>query len=450
METQPTILVVDDEEAVRDSCRQTLERSGLRVLTARDGVEGLRTVLQRHVDLVLLDLKMPGLDGVEFLRRARAERAGLDVIVITGYSSVESAVECMRLGAYDYLTKPFNAETLRLAVGRALQKRRLTEENRSLRAQIRTEAAGGPLLLGRSPAIRRVQELIEAVAPTDTTVLVLGESGTGKELVAQAIHQASPRRERPFLTVDCGSLVESLCESELYGHVRGAFTGAVASRPGRFELARGGTVFLDEIANMSPAMQAKLLRVVQEREVVPVGGSEPIRVEVRVIAATHHDLEADVREGRFREDLFYRLSVVQIDIPPLRARKEDIPLLAEGLLQRLSRRKLLPAKRITPEAVAAMLHYDWPGNVRELENHLERAMVLARGDEVGPEDLQLAGLIAHELPEGGAEGLRLRSQEEQHIRKVLELSGGHLGRSAELLGIDRKTLWRKLKSYGIS
>jgi DNA-binding NtrC family response regulator len=450
METQPTILVVDDEEAVRDSCRQTLERSGLRVLTARDGVEGLRTVLQRPVDLVLLDLKMPGLGGVEFLRRARAERAGLDVIVITGYSSVESAVECMRLGAYDYLTKPFNAETLRLAVGRALQKRRLTEENRALRAQIRGDASGGPLLLGQSPAIRRVQELIEAVAPTDTTVLVLGESGTGKELVAQAIHQASPRRERPFLTVDCGSLVESLCESELYGHVRGAFTGAVASRPGRFELARGGTVFLDEIANMSPAMQAKLLRVVQEREVVPVGGSEPIRVDVRVIAATHHDLEADVREGRFREDLFYRLSVVQIDIPPLRARKEDIPLLAEGLLQRLSRRKLLPAKRITPEATAAMLRYDWPGNVRELENHLERAMVLARGDEVGPDDLQLAGLIGHDLPEGGAEGLRLRSQEEQHIRKVLELSGGHLGRSAELLGIDRKTLWRKLKSYGLS
>jgi len=440
---------VDDEEAVRDSCRQTLERSGFRVLTARDGVEGLRTVLQRPVDLVLLDLKMPGLGGVEFLRRARAERAGLDVIVITGYSSVESAVECMRLGAYDYLTKPFNAETLRLAVGRALQKRRLTEENRALRAQIRGDAAAGPLLLGQSPAIRRVQELIEAVAPTDTTVLVLGESGTGKELVAQAIHQASPRRERPFLTVDCGSLVESLCESELYGHVRGAFTGAVASRPGRFELARGGTVFLDEIANMSPAMQAKLLRVVQEREVVPVGGSEPIRVDVRVIAATHHDLEADVREGRFREDLFYRLSVVQIDIPPLRARREDIPLLAEGLLQRLSRRKLLPVKRITPEAVAAMLRYDWPGNVRELENHLERAMVLARGDEVGPDDLQLAGLIGHDLPEGGAEGLRLRSQEEQHIRKVLELSGGHLGRSAELLGIDRKTLWRKLKSYGL-
>jgi DNA-binding NtrC family response regulator len=448
MEHRPTILVVDDDEAVRDSCRQTLERSGHRVLTAHDGVEGLRTVLQQAVDLVLLDLKMPGLGGVEFLRRVRAERADLDLIVITGYSSVESAVECMRLGAYDYLTKPFNAETLRLAVGRALEKRTLAEENRALRAQIRGSAAEGPLLVGRSPALRRIQELIDAVGPTDTTVLVLGESGTGKELVAQAIHQASRRRDRPFLTVDCGSLVESLCESDLYGHVRGAFTGAVAARPGRFELARGGTVFLDEIANMSPALQAKLLRVVQEREVVPVGGSDPVRVDVRVIAATHHDLEADVREGRFREDLFYRLSVVQIALPPLRARKEDIPVLAEGLLQRLSRRKLLPVKRISAEALQAMLRYDWPGNVRELENQIERAMVLARGEEIVAEDLHLANLN-DELPEGGAESLRLRSQEERHIQRVLEITGWQLGRTAELLGIDRKTLWRKLRTYGL-
>jgi two-component system, NtrC family, response regulator HydG len=449
MEFQPTILVADDEDAVRDSCRQALERSGYRVLAARDGVEGLRTVLQQSVDLVLLDLKMPGLSGVEFLRRVRAERADLDVIVITGYSSVESAVECMRLGAYDYLTKPFNAETLRLAVGRALEKRRLAEENRALREQIRGGSPDAPLLLGRSAAIRRIRELIAAVGPTDTTVLVLGESGTGKELVAQAIHQASPRRDRPFLTVDCGSLVESLCESELYGHVRGAFTGAIATRPGRFELARGGTVFLDEIANMTPAMQAKLLRVLQEREVVPVGGSEAIPVDVRVIAATNRDLDAEVRQGRFREDLFYRLSVVRIAIPPLRARQEDIPLLAEGLLQRLSRRRLLPAKRMTAEAIDSMLRHDWPGNVRELENQLERAMVLARGEEIGPEDLLPTDPAGAAPLDPDPERLCLREREESHIRKVLELTGQHLGRSAALLGIDRKTLWRKLKGYGL-
>jgi two-component system response regulator HydG len=436
---------------MRDSCRQTLERSQYRVETAADGLEALRFVQLKQLDLVILDLRMPRLDGMEFLRRVHTIQPDLDVVVITGYSSINSAVECIRLGAYDYLAKPFEAETLRLVVGRALEKRRLQEENKSLRQRLRQEVSPD-VLVGESPAIQVVRELIARVAPSETTMLIQGETGTGKELVARAIHRASPRHDRPFVAVDCGALVESLCESELFGHVRGAFTGAVASRPGRFELADGGTIFLDEIANVGPVIQAKLLRATQEKEITRVGGSEVIHVDVRIIAATNQDLRAAMKDGRFREDLFYRLSVVVIELPPLRDRREDIPLLADVLLNRLCDRKLLAPKRLSPVAVRLMQDHGWQGNVRELENTLERALVLARGAEILPEDLAFAEAIPgpKPVPCGGEAGdLRLLAVEARHIGNVLEMTGWQLSRAAAVLDIDRKTLWRKIKGYGL-
>jgi DNA-binding NtrC family response regulator len=447
MDTLPTILVVDDEEVIRDSCRQALERSNYRVETARDGIEALRALHHKKVDLVILDLKMPGLDGMEFLRRVRSDNPDLDVVVITGYSSVGSAVECMRLGAYDYLPKPFDAESLRLVVNRAIEKRLLALENRALRQQL-SEESPLDLLLGENPAIQRVHEMIQRVAQTEATVLILGESGTGKELVARAIHRASQRRDKPFLTVDCGSLVESLFESEIFGHVKGSFTGATGTRVGRFELARGGTIFLDEIGNVSPAIQGKLLRVIQEREITKIGGSEAIKVDVRIVAATNQDLHAAIVEGRFREDLFYRLGVVVIEIPPLRSRREDIPLLAAGLLKRLAERKLLPLKVLSPEALKRLQAHDWPGNVRELENTLERATVLAEGSVIGAGELTFMDAQAAPLPTDIAgQELRLESMEARHIRLVLEMTGWRLSRAATLMGIDRKTLWRKIKTF---
>ncbi len=351
------------------------------------------------------------------------------------------------MGAYDYLPKPFDAESLRLVVSRAIEKRLLALENRALRQQLRDESAPD-LLLGNDPSIQRVHEMIQRVAQTEATVLILGESGTGKELVARAIHRASQRRDKPFLTVDCGALVESLFESELFGHVKGAFTGAVQTRVGRFEMARGGTIFLDEVGNISPTIQGKLLRVIQEKEITKIGGAEAIKVDVRILAATNQDLQSAIAEGRFREDLFYRLGVVVIEIPPLRVRRDDIPIIAAGLLKRLSEKKLLPPKTLSPEAVKRLQGYDWPGNVRELENMLERAMVLAEGPVIGPDDLSFRESPTGPLPAAEeSQELRLESMEARHIRRVLELTGWQLSRAAILMGIDRKTLWRKIKAF---
>jgi DNA-binding NtrC family response regulator len=448
MDAAPVIVVVDDEEAIRDSCRQTLERCGYRVATAADGFSAMKAIHINAPDLVILDLKMPGVDGTELLRRVKAEHPNLDVVVITGYSSVGSAVECMRLGAYDYLPKPFDTDTLRLVVRRAVEKHGLAVENEVLRRTLAATPAGDTLL-GESPSIRRVRELIARVAVADSTVLITGESGTGKELVARAIHHTSPRRERPFVAVDCSALVETLCESELFGHVKGAFTGATANHPGRFELAQGGTVFLDEIANVGPAVQAKLLRVLQEREITRVGNAQPIAVDVRIVAATNQDLTVAMKDGHFREDLFYRLSVVTIVVPPLRTRREDIRLLAEGLLGRIQTRRALAPRPLSAAALSALQEHDWPGNVRELENTLERALVLAQGNEITTGDLDLATTVPEGPVEAGRTGrdLSLASAEVQQIRKVLDVTGWHLGQAAALLGIDRKTLWRKIKAY---
>jgi DNA-binding NtrC family response regulator len=438
----PLVLVVEDDAVVRESCRQTLERSGWRVVTAPDGFSALKALRLREPDLVVLDLRMPGMDGLDLLQHVKVDRPHLDVIVITGYSSVGSAVECMRLGAYDYLPKPFDPDTLRLAVGRALEKRRLAEENRELRREL---AGVRDQLVGDSLGMRRVRDLIERVAPSDSTVLVLGESGTGKELVARAIHRQSPRRGKPFITVDCGSFAESLCESELFGHVKGAFTGATNHRAGRFELADGGTVFLDEVGNVVPAVQAKLLRVLQEREIARVGSSDPIPVDVRIIAATNQDLEAARRAGSFREDLYYRLSVVQIPVPPLRARLGDIPLLADRLIRRLADRRGLAPRPLSPDGLAVLMRHAWPGNVRELENALERALLLAEGAELGAKDLELIEATTAEPARPADEDLSLATVEKAQIRRALDATGGRVGEAASLLGIDRKTLRRKIQ-----
>jgi two-component system, NtrC family, response regulator HydG len=440
----PLVLVVEDDAVVRESCQQTLERSGWRVATACDGFSALKALRLREPALVVLDLRMPGMDGLDLLQHIKVDRPHLDVIVITAYSSVGSAVECMRLGAYDYLPKPFEPDALRLAVGRALEKRRLADENRELRREL---ADSRDLLVGESPGIRSVRDLIERVAPSDSNVLVLGESGTGKELVARAIHRQSPRRGKPFVTVDCGSFAESLCESELFGHVKGAFTGATNNRAGRFEVADGGTVFLDEVGNMVPAIQAKLLRVLQEREIARVGSSEPIPVDVRIIAATNQDLEAARRAGSFREDLYYRLSVVQIPVPPLRMRRGDIPLLADCLIRRLARRRGLAPRPLSPDGLAVLVRYPWPGNVRELENALERALLLAEGAALGSRDLGFLEGQASEPPPSDDEDLSLAAMEKVQIRRALDATGGRVGEAAARLGIDRKTLRRKIQEF---
>jgi DNA-binding NtrC family response regulator len=443
------ILVIDDEESMRDSCRQTLSRDGNSVEAAADGTEGLAMLAERSFDVVVLDLRMPGLSGVEVLKRIRQSDPAAVVIVITGYATVDSAVEAMKNGAYDFLPKPFTPDTLRAIVKRALEKRELSLENFLLRDQLRV-SFGPDAVVGRSDSMKKVEELIRKVGPTDSTVLISGESGTGKELVARAIHRASTRKDKPFIVVDCGSLVENLFESELFGHIKGSFTGATATKYGRFELANGGTLFFDEIGNIGTEIQTKLLRVLQEREITKVGGSQVVKVDVRIVAATNEDLHEAVKAGTFRDDLFYRLSVVPIAMPPLRARRGDIPLLVNHFLNRYNAKRRKGMVAVSDQAMKALVDYDWPGNVRELENAIERAVVLTENDVIGPSDLLYYGrMTARPLGPGTYEIRRLEEVERDHIEKTLAMLNGQRGRTAEALGIDRKTLRAKLKRYGI-
>ena len=449
MSRQANILVIDDEESMRDSCQQTLSRDGNRVEVAEDGSRGLAMLERESFDLVILDLKMPGLSGMEVLKKIRERDPEAMVIVITGYATVESAVEAMKRGAYDFIPKPFTPGSLRVIVRRALDRRELALENVLLRGELK--ASFGPeVIIGQSESMKKVEELVRKVGPTDTTVLISGESGTGKELVARAIHRHSSRRDKPFVVVDCGSLVENLFESELFGHVKGSFTGATATKYGRFELANGGTLFFDEIGNISINIQTKLLRVLQEREVTKVGSSQVIKVDVRIVAATNKDLQKAVKAGTFREDLFYRLSVVPITLPPLREKRDDIPLLANHFLEKYNKKRRKNIRAISDQAMKALVEYNWPGNVRELENAIERAVVLAENDVVKPSDLLYYGLTV-ETPStsdaGGAQ--RLSDLEREHIAKTLKMFNGHRGKAAKSLGIDRKTLRVKLKRYGI-
>ena len=443
----PKVLVIDDEESMREGCVQTLSAEGYRAKAAADGREGLAMVRREAFDLAILDLRMPGMDGLDVLAELREIDPNVVVVVITGYATVESAVEAMRKGAYDFVPKPFTPEALVEIVRRAADKRRMVMENVYLRRELDGKT-GGKIVVGQSPAMAQVAEQVRKVAPTDSTVLLHGETGVGKELIATAIHRASPRHDKPFVVVDCGALVETLFESELFGHVKGAFTGAAETKHGKFELANGGTIFLDEIGNVGTNIQAKLLRVIQEREVVKVGGSQKVEVDVRIIAATNKDLRVEMREERFREDLFYRLSVVPIHLPPLRKRKKDIPLLVDYFQAKFGEKRGRPAMGISDDAMGSLQAYDWPGNVRELENAIERAVVMAEGNVIQSEDLLYYG----QPQEGAMEpvmGKRLADVEKGEIIKALRQFEGHKSRTAEFLGINRKTLREKIRKYGI-
>jgi two-component system response regulator HydG len=446
-----SILVVDNESSVRMTLTMLLKGQGHRVLEAAEGRAAIEKLREEPVSLIITDLKMAEVSGLDVLREAKVLRPEAGVILLTGHGTIESAVEAMRLGAFDYVTKPFESSELLHRVQNALTHHQLVSEVRLLRQQIR-EQCGFGTLVGRSVHMVRVAEMISRVAKTDTTILIEGESGTGKELVARAIHAESPRADRPFVAINCGALPETLLESELFGHVKGAFTGATATKKGLFEEADRGTLFLDEIGDTSAAIQIKLLRVLQEREIRRVGSNAPIRIDVRILAATHRSLEELVKEGRFREDLLYRLNVVTIPVPPLRERREDIPLLAAHFLEGAAKRLGKPAPTLSQEAMNLLLEYPWPGNVRQLENAIERAVLLATRETIFPGDFPPSLLRTGSAggPGGPASKLtRLEDVEREHILATLEGLGWNQARAADVLGIGRNTLWRKLKEYGI-
>jgi len=439
------ILVIDDDKVMRDACYQILSRQGYRVEMAPNARQGLTLLEKSSFDAVLLDLVMPDVDGLETLKRIRAIDPDSEVIIITGYGTIQSAVESIKAGAFHFLSKPFTPDDLRHLVGRALEKRRVNMENLYLRQELKKDERS--VLVYQGEPMDRIMDMVTRVAPTDSTVLLTGESGTGKGLVASKIHQLSQRARRPFITVDCGTLVETLFESELFGHVKGSFTGADANKIGKFELAQHGTLFFDEISNIGLEVQAKLLRAVEERKISKVGSHRVITVDVRIIAATNKDLTKAIKDGSFREDLFYRLNVVLIQMPPLRERKNDIPLLAQHFLEKYNVRLRKNLQGIAPEALELLVRHDWPGNVRELENTVERLVVLSSGTSIEMGDLTFAGTILSPGAEGSS--LSLKDLERDHIIQTLQRFDGHKSETARALGIDRKTLREKLRRYNI-
>jgi two-component system response regulator HydG len=445
MTIPPSILIVDDDEAMRDSCIQILSKMHYEIKTADNGNQGLEQISRESFDIVILDLKMPGLSGMELLKKIREENPETIVIVITGYATVDSAIEAMKNGAYDYLPKPFTPEELRMVVRRAMEKRKLALNNLHLRKELEATLEADTII-GDSISMQKIHSLIRKVGPTGSTVLITGESGTGKELIAREIHAQSARNRMPFVTVDCSTLVENLFESELFGHVKGSFTGATSTKHGRLELANNGTVFFDEISNIGLNVQAKLLRAIQEREITKVGSTQSVKIDVRIIAATNKDLRQAVEEETFREDLFYRLSVVPIHLPSLRERREDIPLIANYFLQKYNKKRRKSIKGIADSAMKALMQYDWPGNVRELENTIERAVVLTENEYINPLDLNYYGLHSQEI---SIMNTTLMDIEKAHIIKMLKTFNGHKQKTAEVLGIDRKTLRLKMKRYQI-
>jgi two-component system response regulator HydG len=439
------ILIVDDETIVRDSLGAWFRQDGHRVELAESGKEALRLVSANRYDIAFLDIKMPGMDGLELQARLAAADAELSVVLMTAYASVETAVKAMKNGAYDYIVKPFDPDDLSMLVKRAAEHRSLRAENQRLKKSL--ESAAPPLLLGASTAMRHVVELVQTVAPTDSTVLITGESGTGKEVVARAIHAASSRRYNPMVVVNCGALPEGILESELFGHEAGAFTGARGRHKGKFESAEGGTVFLDEIGEVSPKVQVELLRVLEEKVVTRLGGTAPVPVDFRTISATNRDLEAAVKDGRFREDLYWRLNVVHVHIPPLRERPEDVPVLAEQFLARFARSMSRRPMTFSKDALDALASYPWPGNVRELQNAIERAVVVGRGDVVSASDLPLRVTQTAAVP-GAAPG-SLAEAERAHVQAVLDSSGWNITKAARILDVDRVTLYNKIKKYDL-
>jgi two-component system response regulator AtoC len=440
-----TILVVDDEEGMRDSLRDWLDEDGYHVVTASSGAEAIQRVQQHTWDLMLVDLKMPGMDGLEVLKNAKAIKPEIPVIILTAYATVDTSVQAMKQGAHDYIVKPIDPEELSLTIEKLMEQQRLRKENRLLRKQLMKDFRFQDMI-GKSPAMQELFRLLTVLAPTSSTTLIQGESGTGKELAARAIHNCSPRRGKPFVALPCGALSESLLESELFGYEKGAFTGATARRKGKLELADKGTLFLDDVAQAGMKFQVDLLRFLQQREFLRVGGSEPVQVDVRVIAASNKDLRDEVANGSFREDLLYRLNVVMVSLPPLRKRKEDIPLLVDHFISCFNAQCNKNIREIAPSALRMLLEHPWPGNVRELENVIEHAAIVCETAIIRPGDLGI-----ERAGRANASSTRtLRSVEKEHIRRVLQELDWNMSAVARTLGIHRATLYKKVRQYGLA
>ncbi len=447
---KPKILVVDDEPVHLKMLDTVLSSEGYDVQEADDGETAIAAVEEQFYDLILMDIRMARVGGIEALKRIKELSPGIPVIIMTAYASVSTAVETLKSGAYDYLIKPLDIEELKILIRNALHHHRLKEENLYLKERMKTRFDLSNII-GQSKSMRKLFDTLTLVAPTDATVLITGESGTGKELIANAIHNNSPRRENPFIKVNCAALPETILESELFGHEKGAFTGAMTRRKGRFHTAHKGSIFLDEIAEMAPTTQAKILRVLQEREFEPIGSSSSVKVDIRVIAATNKNIKEEIRKDRFREDLYFRLDVVTLHVPSLRNRHDDIPLLADFFLKQYAERNNKRIRGFTPRAIDLLIRHNWPGNVRELQNVLERAVIMARGDIITPK----------EFPNGMAElypefedtkidltpGRALKEIEKEMIIRTLEETGGNRTHAAKILGISRRTLQLKLKDY---
>ena len=463
------VLIVDDDESVRWVLKKSLEKEGIETVLAKNAAEALERIKEEDIAIVLMDIRMPGMSGLDALDKIQADGHGISVIIMTAQATMQNAIEAMRRGAFDYITKPFDLDEVNILLKKAIEVRRLSQEVTALRAEVREKYEGG--LIGNTAAMQEIYKTIGRVAESDATVLIHGESGTGKELVARAIHYHSRRAGRPFVAVNSAAIPSELLESELFGHEKGAFTGAIGRKIGKFEAASGGTLFLDEIGDMDLPLQGKLLRVLQEKEFDRVGGTEPIRTDVRVLAATHRNLDKAVREKRFREDLFYRLNVIQINIPPLRKRKDDIVPLAEFFMQKYQTGDT-GKKLLTPETLKILRAYDWPGNVRELENAIQRAITLSQGDKIFPDALppqifkpgqgahlsfenfleeKLADLVERMggLDRGDIYSMVLQRVEKPLITLVLKKTEGNQVRAASLLGINRNTLRKKIKELGI-
>ena len=449
----PKILIVDDETAHCQMLEAVLKAEKYATQPAQDGQSAIEAVKERFYDLILMDIRMNRVGGIEALEKIKEISPDIPIIMMTAYASVDTAVQAMRSGAYDYLTKPLDIDELKILVAKALRHHQLEKENIFLKEQLGSRFDFSNII-GRSRTMKELLETVAMVAPSEATVLILGESGTGKELIANAIHQNSPRSSHPFIKVNCAALPETLLESELFGHEKGAFTGAVSRRQGRFHLAHKGSILLDEIAEMSMATQSKILRVLQEREFEPIGSPETVKVDTRIITATNKNLQEEVKANRFREDLYYRINVVNLTVPSLRDRRDDIPLLVDFFLKRYAEKNNRNLKGFTPKAMDLLMRYDWPGNIRELENVVERSVIMMRGDFITPDEFPgVLKSLDPEYEQISAEmlsGKSLKEMEKAMIMRTLQETDGNRTRAAEILGISRRTLQLKLKEYGVN
>ncbi len=449
MKASASILLVDDDDAFRHVMSGELKRLGYSVETAASGEEALARLEAREPEVLLLDLRMPGMDGIEVLKTLRERSSSIEIIMLTGHGTIDTAIDSVRMGAFDYITKPCPLEELQIRIQRALERRSL-KQRASLLERGLTPPDLGDSFIGKSPEFQRLLHLIERVAPSDSTVLIVGETGSGKERIAKLIHARGARAKRPFVVVDCAALQESLLQSELFGHERGSFTGADRAKPGLFEVANGGTIFLDEIGEISPSTQTKLLRVLDTSSFRHVGGTAEVRVDVRVLAATNRDLPSMVRQGQFREDLYYRMSTISLEVPPLRKRGADVELLAMHFIAAMNER-FASSKQISEAALAVLRRHNWPGNVRELLHAVEGAMVVCEGSEILPQHLpsSVRGAAARNSPNGAEKLPTLDELERNHIRLALQVSEGHRGNAARILGISERNLYRKLRELGL-